>query len=531
MVTRKRLEIIKKEVLKCKSNMRHFLHNYARISHPIKGRIPFKTYKFQDELLDKFEENQLNLILKARQMGISTIVAGYIAWMVNFHSDKNVFIVATKLDTAVNVLKKVKFILDGLPDWMRIKPSGAREYYKTKNKRSIELANNSSVKAITTSSDSGRSEGASLFVIDEAAFINGLEELWMGLGPTIATGGKCIVLSTPNGASGWFYDQCMDAEAGLNNFELTTLKWDRHPDRDKKWFARETKNMSQRAIAQEYECDFNLSGNTVIEGILLDKLLSRAKRQPYDKFIGNEDLWVWKDPEPDREYIIGADVARGDGEDSSTIQVIDVDTLEQVAEYKGQIEPELFAVLLADVGEMYNNALVVPEYNTYGYQVSKILQKNNYKNLYFQKKNGEYVTNYEAEIMDNVIGGFSTTSASRPLIIANLERKINSGQFTINSRRSIVELKTFVWKNEKPQAEKGKDDDLIMASAIALWAREKVYGEIGLTEGFTNAMISGISRVQKKISTDNDFARKRIRSDQRNSSKTVKKSKSFIWRF
>ena len=98
--------------------------------------------------------------------------------------------------------------------------------------------------------------------------LKGLEELWTGLYPTLSTGGRCIALSTPNGVGNWFHKTCVDAETAVNNFNLTTLVWDVHPDRDETWYKKETKNMSKRQIAQELECNFNTSGETVIDSRL-----------------------------------------------------------------------------------------------------------------------------------------------------------------------------------------------------------------------------------------------------------------------
>ena len=147
--------------------------------------------------------------------------------------------VATKLTTAANLVKKVKIILKHLPNWIRIAD------LSVDNKNSIELDNGSQVKASSTSGDAGRSEALSLLVVDEAAHIDGLDELWTGLYPTISTGGRCIAISTPSGVGDWFHETYVRAQSGENEFFPIDLKWDVHPDRDKEWFNVETKNMSK----------------------------------------------------------------------------------------------------------------------------------------------------------------------------------------------------------------------------------------------------------------------------------------------
>ena len=184
---------ILKEIVKSGKDPAYFLNNYARISHPMHGLIPFRTYNFQSDLLVDFNDYRFNIVLKARQLGISTITAGYVAWMMMFHRDKNILVVATKFTTAANLVKKVKAIIKYLPEWMQI------ANIEIDNRTSFELNNGSQIKASSTSADAGRSEALSLLVIDEAAHVEGLEELWTGLYPTLSTGGRCIALSTPNG--------------------------------------------------------------------------------------------------------------------------------------------------------------------------------------------------------------------------------------------------------------------------------------------------------------------------------------------
>ena len=114
-----RSEIVR-EIVKCGKDSAYFINNYARISHPLKGLIPFKTYSFQDDLLLDFDAHRFNVILKARQLGISTITAAYIVWLLLFYRDKNVLVIATKFQTAANLVKKVKSIMQNVPPWLKI---------------------------------------------------------------------------------------------------------------------------------------------------------------------------------------------------------------------------------------------------------------------------------------------------------------------------------------------------------------------------------------------------------------------------
>ena len=279
---------IVKEIVKSGKTPIYFINNYCKIPHPGKGLIPFKTYDFQDDLVENMALHRFVICLKARQLGISTITAAYIAWLILFHRDKNVLIVATKLATAANLVRKVKIILKHLPEWMKISD------LVVDNKNSIELGNGSQVKASSTSGDAGRSEALSLLVIDEAAHIEGLEDLWTGLYPTISTGGRCIAISTPNGVGDWFHEAYVNSEAGQNEFFPVKLRWDAHPDRDAEWFEIETKNMSQRQIAQEYECNFNTSGDTVVHPDDIMRIKSMV-RDPKYKVGFDRNTWIWEE--------------------------------------------------------------------------------------------------------------------------------------------------------------------------------------------------------------------------------------------
>ena len=97
---------IVKEIVKSGKDPVYFINNYCRISHPLRGLIKFDTFPYQDNLLQDFNDFRFSVILKARQLGISTITAAYIVWLINFHRDKNVMVLATKFNTAANLLRR-----------------------------------------------------------------------------------------------------------------------------------------------------------------------------------------------------------------------------------------------------------------------------------------------------------------------------------------------------------------------------------------------------------------------------------------
>lgn len=457
-ITQKQRQV--KEIIKCGKNPEYFFNKYVKIQHPIKGAIPFKTYNFQDDCVEAFEKHRFNIILKSRQLGLSTITAGYAAWLAIFHKDKNILVIATKLSVAQNFIRKVKFVIQSMPKWLLLPD------IVNNNKQALEFSNGSTVKAIPTSEDAGRSEALTLLIVDEAAFVRNFDTLWTGLYPTLSTGGRAIVLSTPNGVGGQYYDLWKQAEDGENIFNSIKLPWDVHPDRGEQWFVEETKNMSKKQIAQELMCDFAASGDTFLQVEDIEYLRNWI-RPPIDKWGPDMGVWVWDYPLSEKKYLISADVSRGDATDYSTFHVIDTEASSVVAEYRGKLPPDRFAQLLAEAGRRYNDALLCPENNSYGYAVVMKLNEMDYRNLYFQNEKDRFSFMYGTGDIGKI--GFQTNAKTRNQILTKLEEVLRTKQVLVKSSRLYEELKTFVWKNGKAQAQKGQNDDLIIALAIGIW--------------------------------------------------------------
>tara|TARA_R110000824_G_scaffold188779_2_gene370136 strand:- start:6433 stop:7995 length:1563 start_codon:yes stop_codon:yes gene_type:complete len=486
---------MKKEIIKCGKDPSYFINNYARIAHPIEGLIPFKTYDYQDDLIRTFDDHRFTVILKARQLGISTITAAYVVWMMLFHRDKNVLVMATKYTTAANLVKKVKHMLKYVPEWLQIAK------VEVNNRSSFELNNGSQIKASSTSADAGRSEALSLLVIDEAAHVEGLEDLWTGLYPTLSTGGRCIALSTPNGVGNWFHKTYLDADAGKSNFNPTKLLWDAHPDRDQEWFEKETKNMSQRQIAQELECNFNASGETVIHSDDIMKIDKQTK-PPKHRTGFDRNFWIWEEYNPENNYLLSADVARGDGNDYSVFHIFKLETMEIIAEYQGKLTPDMFSEVACNAGKEYGNCMIVVENNSVGYSVLDKLKEKEYPNIYHSvKATHEYVDQLTAENRTGTIAGFTTSLKTRPLLVAKFEEFIRNNILTIYSSRLRAELDVFIWNNGRPEAQRGYNDDLIMACAIGCWVRDTAIVENQRDLAYKKAMLGSIIKSNSVLDT------------------------------
>lgn len=450
-----------REIVKCGKDPVYFMKTYAKIQTVDRGTIPFDTFPFQDDCVAAFLEYRLNIVLKSRQLGLSTVCAAFAVWMAIFQKDKNILVIATKLATAQNFIKKCLVILQSLPKWLllpRFEPS----------KQQVTFNNGSTIKAVPTSDDAGRSEALSLLIVDEAAFIRDFDDIWTGLSPTISTGGRAIILSTPNGVGGQYYRLWTEAEAGVNGFNPIRIMWYQHPEHDQEWFDKETRNLPKRKIAQEYLCDFISSGDTFLQPGDLEDLRTMIQA-PVEKAGERNDIWIWSHPIPGRTYVISADVARGDARDFSAFHIIDTEDNEVAVEYMGKIPPERLAELMDEWGRKYNNALAVPENNTFGYFTNVKLREKAYPKLYYHGHPDPF--NY-LPLDQNELPGFPTNQKTRTQILTKLEEMIRTKQLKSYSQRLYDQLQAFVWNGNKPMAAKDAFDDLIMSLAIGTWLVE-----------------------------------------------------------
>ena len=516
---------IRSELLRCGRDPKYFINNYIKIAHPEKGLIPFKLFDFQEDVVDNVQDYRFNIIVKARQLGLSTTVAGYVTWLLLFHREKNVVIMATKLATAANLVRKVKLAMKSLPEWMMISK------IVIDNRNSFELDNGSQVKAISTSGDAGRSEALSLLVIDEAAIIDGLDELWAGLYPTLSTGGSCVIFSTPYGVGNMFHKLYSEAEQGLNDFHHMKLPWDIHPERDQEWFDKETRNMSKRDIAQELLCSFNMSGDTLIDGEDLDRIYNNVKEPILQTGI-DRNLWVWKKFEAGKRYVMVVDVARGDGQDNSAFHVFDVDSMEQVAEYQGKLPTDTFAHVVMQGYNDYGKCLTVVENNNIGSELLLKLKELGHANIYYSKKTThEQIESHEAEYTSGVQMGFTTSSKTRPLVLSKLEEFIRNKVLKINSIRLFNELKTFVWQNGKAQAMRSYNDDLVLSCAISCWIRSTALMGFQADIDYHKALMNSFRSTRTYLDPDQTKANVVNNYKERKSEKDAQVRKTFFTPF
>ena len=464
-------EAIKREYTKCATDPVYFLGKYGIIQHPVRGKVNFNLYDFQEKSLQSFMQHDYNIVLKARQLGLSTLTAGYALWMMTFQPDKNILVIATKQETAKNLVTKVRVMHANLPGWLK-------QPCVEDNKLSLRYKNGSQIKAVASSEESGRSEALSLLIIDEAAFIDKIDTIWGAAQQTLATGGRALVISTPNGVGNFFHKTWIGAENGSNDFNFIKLHWSVHPERGQEWRNEQDKLLGPSLAAQECDCDFITSGRGVIDGLLLENLKESSVREPMEKRGIDSNYWIWQPPNYTKNYVVSADVSRGDGTDYSAFHIIDVESLEQVAEYKGKISTQDFGNMLVNVASEYNNALLVVENNNIGWAAIQQVIDREYPNLFYTSKDLQYVdvqhqmTNKYRVQERNMVPGFSTTQKTRPLIVAKLEEMFREESVVVHSQRLIDELFVFIYNGNRAEAMTGYNDDLVMSFAIALWVRD-----------------------------------------------------------
>tara|TARA_R110002020_G_scaffold221957_2_gene430215 strand:+ start:368 stop:1930 length:1563 start_codon:yes stop_codon:yes gene_type:complete len=461
-------ELLLQEFNKCKDDPIHFICTYIKVTHPVRGLVPFELYPFQKQILKDITKHRFNILRKFRQAGCTTISAAYSLWMATFQQHKSIVILSVGDTESTEVLDRIKIMYEELPPFLQ---AGIIE----SNKHTLKLKTNSIIKSRPSGKQSGRSLAGSFLVIDEAAFIENIDSIWAAVYPIISTGGRAFILSTVNGVGNWYYETYNAARAERNSFNAIDITWKQHPEYSRvegydhlyesmekrspptyidEWESVTRSNMPLKKWLQEYECEFLGTGDTFIEGSILTALKDNVSDDFYTKY--NNRMRVWEDPDPSYEYIIGVDTALGRELDYSAFQVVNAYNGEIVAEFYSNKTPiNEFSKILATEGVNYNTALVIVERNTIGNNVLDWLYNQyEYENVWHDEKGNP---------------GFQVTLKNRDQILADLEQAIRTNVVKINSERTLKELNAFILtESGKVAADKNSHDDLIMSLALAI---------------------------------------------------------------
>lgn len=471
------------EYTKCAESFFYFAQKYIRILHPIHGSIRFFPYKYQRRVVRDYENNRFNIISKFRQGGLTTLSVLWGMWRCLFQTDQQIMVISKTDREAMTAGEVVKEALDYLPKWMYDK--NTKEQAKSKHEKEF-LDTNSVMKFYTP--EAARGKSITFLIIDEAAFINEMDKHWKAIYPVIATGGACCVVSTVNGLGNWYEETYHKAEAKQSFFNVIDLDYWEHPlYADPKWANETRANMGEKTWKQEVERSFLGSGETYISSNIIKKLHDDTIDNipirmifPQWKSDAKEDfkivwdtgaLWIWKEPVDGHEYTMAVDCAEGMGEngDNSAFQLLDNNTMEQVAEfYSNTIPPHIYSQIIHRIGLYYNTALVVVENMEAGIGVLGNLQNElGYDNLYYDVNRKDQKP------------GIKLDKINRPLCLESLQHRLMTGTVKINSVRIAKELKTFVFnhKTKKIAAQRGKHDDAIMSLATAIFIKDSLARE------------------------------------------------------
>ena len=529
------------EYAKCVNDTPYALKTYLQTYDNTQSKyVPLELFNDQVTLVKDYDECDENIALKYRQAGVSTVTSAWASKRLVFarkEKPEKILIIANKMDTAVEMANKVRAFVEQWPKWMGVGFSNEKN-----SQRHFKLTNGCEVKAVATSKDALRGYTPTILIFDEAAYINADEDFWSACMASLSTGGKVIVISTPNGFDPIYYSIYSQAIKGMNDFRITEMYWFRDPryskdlklikcsdivhymlnradykdneitldyseikvsDRDfneikerienggykaySSWFEAMAKKLKfdRRKISQELECNFLGSGDNVIPPETMKTIKDNQLKEPNNKLMGGA-LWQWKEPVAGHRYIMGMDVSRGDSEDFTTFTIIDFDNREQVLEYIGKVPPDVVAEIAYKWGIMYNAFIVTDITGGMGVATSRKLQELGYKNLYVDGINPADKWKWDPKAQDKIPG--INFNSKRVQIVAAFEEALRH-DFGVRSQRLYNELNTFVYINGKPDHQKGQHDDLIMAMAMALYVAETSFSKLEKATEQAKAML------------------------------------------
>jgi hypothetical protein len=442
----------------------YFMDNFFMIQHPTKGSMVYHPWPYQKRLIETYHNYRYSISLMPRQSGKSTSAAGYLLWYAMFVPDSTILVAAHKYTGAQEIMQRIRYAYENCPDHIK---AGVTTY----NKGSLDFENGSRIVSATTTENTGRGMSITLLYLDEFAFVRPsiAKEFWTAITPTLSTGGKAIITSTPNsdedqfafiwkGANKTEDDFGNTTEVGVNGFRAYRAHWSEQPGRDDKWAAEMKSQLGEDRFNREIGCEFIIADETLINP---NTLIAMEGIEPVSR-IG-QVRW-YKKPTKGNIYCVGLDPSLGTGGDPSAIQIFEANTTTQVGEWK-------------------HNKTDIPSQIKLLAQINKHIAEctNEPNNIYYSIEcNGigeaaivslnEYGESNIPGIFISEVGkgrrGFNTTNKSKLASCAKFKTLVESKKMTVNSRSLISELKAFVAHGGSYAAKIGDTDDLIMASLL-----------------------------------------------------------------
>ena len=457
------------EFVKCSKNLRHFINNYVQIVHVDRGLVPFEMYDYQNDMIDKFENNRFVICKMPRQTGKSTTIIAFLLHYVLFNENVNVAILANKGAVARELLSRLQLAYEHLPKWLQ---QGVVIW----NKGNIELENGSKILASATSGSAVRGSSFNIIFLDEFAHVpsNIAEQFFTSVYPTISSGEstKVLIVSTPLGMN-MFYKMWADAQEKRNNYVPVEVHWSQVPGRDEKWKQETIKNTSEVQFTQEFECEFIGSTHTLISAAKLRMMVFKTP------VFSKNGLDVYEEPIKNALYCMIVDTAQGKDQDYSAISIFDISQIpyRQVAKYRSnKISPMLYPDIIFHIGKKYNMSWILLEVNDVGAQVAETLHYDlEYENIIVSSMKGRAGQQIGGGFAKNIQLGIRTSKQLKRIGCSALKEMIESDKLIISDFDTISELTTFAVKNNSYEAEEGSNDDLAMTLVIFSWLVQQRY--------------------------------------------------------
>lgn len=448
----------------------YFMSNFFYIQHPTRGKMQYQPFGYQQRYIDVMHANRFSIALLPRQSGKSTSTAGYLLWYAMFVPDSTILIAAHKYLGAQEIMQRIRFAYEACPDYIR---AGVITY----NKGNIEFENGSRIVAQTTTENTGRGMSISLLYLDEFAFVRNTiaKDFWTSIVPTLSTGGKAIITSTPNSDEDQFWEiwkaanKCLDeygnpTELGKNGFRAFRAYWNEHPDRDEKWAQEQRAKLGDERFEREIECNPIIYDETLISAMVLSELTA------LDPIFKQGQIRWFKRPEKNRIYTISLDPSLGTGGDPAAIQVFELPDLIQVAEWrhnKSNIHAQVKLIkditdFIYDIIKDETSIYYSVENNTLGEAALLAIDELGEENI-----KGSFISEPKSPGSGRRYRkGFNTTHKSKLLACSKLKTFIEKSKMKVNSQTLISELKTFVAVGGSFAAKVGETDDLVSATLL-----------------------------------------------------------------
>lgn len=446
-----------------------FLDNFFYIQHPTRGRMLYRPFEFQRRLINTYHQYRYCIAMLPRQTGKSTTAAGYLLWYAMFVPDSTILVAAHKYTGSQEIMQRVRYAYESVPDHIR---AGVTNY----NKGSIEFDNGSRIVSATTTENTGRGMSISLLYSDEFAFVRPTiaTEFWTSISPTLSTGGKAIITSTPNSDEDQFAllwkgaNKCEDdygnpTQVGRNGFKSFRAFWQEHPDRDEQWEREQRAALGSDRFEREMNCEFIIADETLIAPA---KLIDLEGKEPIYKT--GQVRW-FKQPDPTKIYAVALDPSLGTGGDPAAIQVFEANSTEQVAEWRhNRTDIPTQIKILTDIIKHINEYVKNPASIYYTVENNSIGEA---ALISLTEYGEENIEGYFLSEPSNGSGrrhrkGFNTTNKPKLIACAKLKHLIESRRMKINSASLVSELKNFVASGAGYAAKPGETDDLVMATVL-----------------------------------------------------------------